>query len=792
MDNVVKHLLVFGPFRLDHDQRLLLRDQQPIPLSPKAFDLLLVLVQRNGQLVLKDDLMQLLWPDTFVEESNLGQHVFQLRKALGETAQDSSYIVTVPGRGYRFGQKVQVVDEEEEESLVVESHSRTRMVIEEQSVPETKLLPARNSGPSIAIVVVTLLAVAGAAGVYFYTHRAPKLTSRDTVVLAEFTNSTGDAVFDGALRQGLSAQLEQSPFLNLLSDQRIAQTLSLMTQKKDSRLTPELAQEVCQRTASTALLNPSIAQIGTRYLLALKATSCSTGESLASIEAEAGDKNHVLDALGRVGSEIRAKLGESLASVQKYDAPPEDVTTPSLEALKAYNLGYRAIQSSNDVLTGIALLQRAVALDSDFAMAYARLGTAYFNLGETARGSENIRKAYDLRDRLSEREKFYIASHYEDIVMRNIEAARQTYELWLHIYPRDTIPLDNLCITYSLLGNHDKALMYCKKLFEFGSSAMSYANLVNSYLCLNQTAEAEAVAQEARAHNLDNPQIHVYLYAVDFLAHDAPAMEREAAGLMGKSGWEDIALYSESDTAASRGQFAEARALTTRAVEAAQLADKKEAAAAYMAEAAVRDALVGNLVMAQRQAKTALTLSGEREATAISAFALGQAGEPVLAAQLADKLEKLYPEDTIMRTSFLPAIRAAVALRTGDVGRALRALQAATSRELGTTASFVTFSLYPVFVRGEAHLAAKNGAPAALEFQKIIDHAGVVQNEPIGALAHLGLGRAYALSHDSAKARIEYQSFLTLWKDADPNIPMLKAAKAEYAELSSGEPSSAQ
>jgi len=787
MDNVVKHLLVFGSFRLDPEQRLLLRDRQPIPLSPKAFDLLLVLVERSGQLVLKDDLMQTLWPNTFVEESNLGQHVFQLRKALGETAQDSSYIVTVPGRGYRFAQKVQVVNEEEDDKLVVESHSRTRMVIEEHSIPEARLLPPRKSGLSAAIVLVSLLAVVGIAGAYFYTHRTPKLSSRDTVVLADFTNSTGDPVFDGALRQGLDAQLEQSPFLNLLSDQRIAQTLSLMTQPKGSRLSPDSAREVCQRTASAAVLNGTIAQIGARYLLTLKATNCSTGDWLASAEAEASDKNHVLDALGRVATEIRGKLGESLASVQKYDVPPEDVTTPSLEALKAYNLGYRAIQASNDFLTGIALLQRAVALDNDFAMAYARLGTAYFNLGETARGAENIRKAYDLRDRLSEREKFYIVSHYEDIVIRDIEAARQTYELWLHIYPRDTIPLDNLCITYSLLGNHDEALVHCKKLFEFGESAMSYANLVNSYLCLNRLDEAVAGAQAARAHNLDNPQIHVYLYAVDFLTHDARAMEREAAGLMGKAGWEDIVLYSQSDTAAARGQFAKARVLTTRAAESAQLADKKEAAAAYMAEAAVRDALVGNLVLAQRQAKTALALSGGREVTAMSAFALGQAGASVRAAQLADKLEKLYPQDTIMHTSFLPAIRAAVALRTADVDRAIRALQAATSRELGTTASFVTFSLYPVYLRGEADLARKQGDAAAAEFQKIIDHPGVVQNEVIGTLAHLGLGRAYALSGDANRARPEFERFFRLWKDADPDIPILKAAKAEYAKLSSGE-----
>ena len=423
------------------------------------------------------------------------------------------------------------------------------------------------------MLLVTAL-VAG--GLYFRSRSSAALTEKDTVVLADFANATGDPVFDGTLRQGLSAQLEQSPFLNLLSDQRIAQTLSLMAQPKDTRLTHELAREVCQRTASAAVLDGSIAQIGTQYSLILKAVNCSNGESLASTEAQASNKNHVLDALGKVASEIRSKLGESLASVQKYDAPAENVTTSSLEALKAYSLGYQAQIVKGDPAASIALFQRAISLDPNFAMAYARLGTNYFNLNETARATANTRKAYELRERVSEREKLYIASNYEISVTGNLEAARKTHELWAQTYTRDATALGNLSVIYSNLGYYEKGLAAIQEALKLSrGSGNGYANLVSAYLGLNRLDAAKATAQEARAHNLDSPYIHLFLYLVDFLQHDSAGMEREAAGLMGKSGYEDLMLYTESETAAYSGQFVKARELTRRATDSAQRAMKK-------------------------------------------------------------------------------------------------------------------------------------------------------------------------------------------------------------------------
>src|SRR2546428_12196446 len=354
---------------------------------------------------------------------------------------------------------------------------------------------------ALAIVV---LVVSG----YFYLHRSPKLTERDTVVLADFANATGDQVFDGTLRHGLSAQLEQSPFLNLLSDQRIAQTLSLMAQPKDARLTHELAGEVCQRTASAAVLDGSIAQIGTQYLLTLKAVNCSNGESLASTEAQASDKNHVLDALGKVASEIRSKLGESLASVQKYDAPAENVTTPSLEALKAYSLGYQAMVVKSDPPAAVSLFQRAISLDPNFAMAYARLGICYSNLNETTRAADNTRKAYHLQERVSEREKLYIASHYEEVVTGDLEAARKTHELWAQTYPHDNVPPHNLGIIYAYLGDYDKSLAASREVLKLNpGSGSAYVTLVGSYLYLNRLDDAKATAQEAQAPNLESSQV---------------------------------------------------------------------------------------------------------------------------------------------------------------------------------------------------------------------------------------------------------------------------------------------
>jgi eukaryotic-like serine/threonine-protein kinase len=673
--------------------------------------------------------------------------------------------------------------------------------VAQQPVPSSGSVPAAGSSAAVKVAevpitgskklwkvlvpaAVVMLAALVAGGLYFRSRHAAPLTEKDTIVLADFTNTTSDPVFDGTLRQGLSSQLEQSPFLNLLSDERVAQTLALMAQPKDARFTRELAREVCQRTASAASIEGSISSLGSQYVVGLKAVNCRSGDVLANEQATANGKEQVLKALGEAATKIRVKLGESLASVQKYDAPAENVTTPSLEALQAYSLGYQAQIVKRDNAAAVPLLQRAISLDSNFAMAYARLGTNYSNLGQTARAAENARKAYELRERVSEREKLYITSHYEDYVTGNLEAARKAYELWAQTYPRDDTPTGNLSFIYGNLGDYDKALAASQEALKLSpGSGLSYTNLAVGYLTVNRLDEARATAQEAQAHNLDNPANHLILYLIDFLQHDAAGMEREAAALMGKPGFEDVMLYAESDTAAYAGQFSKARELTRRASESAQRVDEKETAAAYEAEAAMREALVGNMSQAKQQAQAVLALSTGRDVEAISAIALGLAGDSAQATRLAADLAKRFPENTIVQFNYFPTIHAAAALQGGSASKAIEALVPVAPYELGSPAQTLTFALYPVYLRGEAYLAAHQGSAAVAEFQKILNHPGVVGNEPIGAVAHLGLARAYALSGENVKSRTAYQDFLKVWKDADPDIPILVAAKSEYAKL---------
>ncbi|MBZ5656957.1 MAG: winged helix-turn-helix domain-containing protein [Acidobacteriia bacterium] len=758
----------FGKFRCDPREHLLLCEGKAVSLSPKSFDILVALIQSNGRLLTKDELMQQVWPDSFVEEANLTVNISALRKVLGETPGGQQYIETVPKRGYRF---VAPVTEHRDDGKPSPS-IQTSGVAQRDSLPgvaPAPTSPARSLRWWLVAAGLLLVAI-------LISRRPAKLTDKDTVVLADFANTTGEPVFDDALRQGLSSQLEQSPFLNLLSDERIAQTLSLMAQPKDSRLTHVLAREVCQRTASAAVLNGTISQVGTQYLLTLKAINCSNGESLGSAEAQANDKNHVLDALGKVASEIRSKLGESLASVQKYDAPAESVTTPSLEALKAYSLGYHAMIVESDFAAAVPLFQRAITFDPNFAMAYARMGTSLSNLNETIRASESARRAYELRERVSERERLYIASHYETFVTGNLEAARKVYEFSAQTYPRDT-SYTNLGLIYSDLGDYDKALAeYEEDLRINPETGTKYANLIAGYLQLNRLDEGRAMARQAQAHNIDSPEIHLNLYWVDFLQHDAAGMEREAAGLMGKPGFEDEMLNYEADTALYGGQLARARVLTQRAVESAQKVDEKEAAALYQANAALREALVGNADLAKQRARTALALSHGREVEALSAIAMAMAGDSTQATLLANELGKRFPEDTLVQSNYLPTIHAAAWLRDSNAAKATEAL-AAAAYELGGNFETLNLVLYPVYMRGEAYLAAKQGSAAAAEFQKILDHPGAVRNEPIGALAHLALGRAFTLSGDTTKAKTAYQEFLALWKDADPEIPVFKQAK---------------
>ena len=755
-------LLRFGIFEVNLRSGELRKQGVRIKLQEQPFLVLKVLLGRPGEIATREELRSKIWSaDTFVDfDSSLNTSINKLREALGDSAENPRFIETVPRRGYRFIAPVTGDDRK-----------------------------AATLTPAWKIVVpVTLVAVAVLAGGLFWrTRQGRRLTDKDTIILGDFTNSTGDAIFDGTLREGLSVELEQSPFLSLVSDEQVHEALRMMRQESTARLTPEIVREICQRTSSAAALEGSIALIGSRYNLILKAISCADGNVLASAESQANDKSHVLDALGKVASEMRSKLGESLSTLQKYNTPLEQATTPSIEALQSYSLGFRAVLA-NDNAEALSFFQRATELDPNFAMAYVGLGYVYSGLGEPSLAVENFKKAYDFRGRVSEREKLVIESAYYWIAIGDLEKARQTEEVQEQTYPRDEWPPNDLSIIYHQIGEHEKALAEAQEAVRRDpTSGRFYATLAYAYLNLNRFDEAQATAEEALAKKLDSPYLRFALYHVAFLQNNAAGMAKQVAWSVGKPGVEDVLLLFEADSAAYAGRLWKARELSGRAVASAERAGEKETAGGYQAEAALREAFFGNAAYARLQAAAALALSTGRDVKDGAALALALAGDAARAQALADDLAKRFPEDTVVQFNYLPTLHAQLALSRTDASKAIEVLQAVQQTGIGVRNAPYELGSYgalcPVFVRGEAYLAAHQGSEAAAEFQKILDHRGIVLNEPIGALANLQIGRAYAMQGDTAKAKAAYQDFLRLWKDADPDIPILQQAKAEYEKL---------
>ena len=623
---------------------------------------------------------------------------------------------------------------------------------------------------------------------YFYFHGTPRLTDKDTIVLADFTNTTGDPVFDDTLRQGLAVQLEQSPFLSLVSEEHIQKALRLMGRTADARLTPELAKEICERTASAAVLEGSVASLGSQYVLGLRAKNCRTGDVLDEEQVQAARKEDVLNALSQIASKFRTRVGESLTTVEKHDTPLQEATTPSLEALKAYSTAWKVHFSTGDATAALPLYKRALEIDPKFAMAYANLGNLYGEMGESDLSAESNSKAYDLRDRASDREKFFITASYEIRVTGNLEKAQQTCEAWAQTYPREVHAHGFLGgMIYPVSGKYEKAVEEAKRSIEIDPDiAIPYGDLAYSYEYLDRLGEAENTLQRAFERKLETPDFLVQRYDIAFLRADKAGMERAVALAQGKPGVEDGISDHEAFVLAYSGHLQQARRMSQRAADLAQQAAQRERAALYQTGPALWEAFFGDAPAAKRSAVAALALSNDREVQYGAAFALALSGDSSRSQTLANNLERRFPEDTSVRLSYLPALRALLALNHSEPAKAIELLQIAAPSELGAPrSSFHGFfgTLYPVYVRGEAYLAAHQGAEAAAEFQKILDHRGIVVSDPIGALGHLQLGRAFALSGDKTRAKTAYQDFLTLWKDADPDIPILIAAKSEYSKL---------
>jgi eukaryotic-like serine/threonine-protein kinase len=755
-----RRLLRFGKFEFDPAAGELRTNGEKFYLQEQPFQVLSMLVERPGQLVSRVDLKKRLWPsDTFVDfDHSLNRAVNRLRDALEDSAEQPLYIETLPRRGYRFIAPLE------------QHHGKQRS--------------SRKAFTSIAVFlpVVLVLALAGRWLIGgLLSSRMPTLSGADTVVLADFANSTGDAIFDDTLKQAVSVQFSQSPFFNILSDQSVREEMKLMDRSPSEHVTQEIAQEVCLRSGSKGVLAGSIARLGSQYVIGLKAVNCQSGAPLVQEQVQAASKEEVLKALGGACTKLRGKLGESVSSIQKFDVPTFDATTPSLEALENLALGKKT-EGEKGSAEAIPLFQRAIELDPNFAMAYNFLAGSYSNTGEYKRASENVTRAYELRDRVSEQEKLDITAHYYILVTGDLEKANQALGLFAQIYPHRPFSHLFLTITYAQMGLLEKSLAEALETVRVTPNAagVEYGNVMGCYIALNRLAEAKAIYQQMQSRKIDAGYLHLLRYQIAFLERDTADMKRRMA-------WEekpvgDFFLSAQSDTEAYFGRLRNARELSEQAVQASRHNDQRESAAEARMDSALREAEFGNTERAPEETASALLLGSTRDVQILAALALARAGEPTRARRLADELERRFPMNTMLNGYWLPTIRATIEIERKNPGRALEFLKTASSYELGGVPP-LGGSLYPAYVRGHAELLLHRGKQATAEFQKFLEHPGIVLNFPFGALARLGLARAYAMQGDTANSRAAYQDFLTLWKDADPDVPILRAARSEYAKL---------
>jgi eukaryotic-like serine/threonine-protein kinase len=779
----------FGPFRLEPSERLLLRAGEHVSLPPKAFETLLLLVQNSGHVLTKDELMKTLWPDTFVEENNLTQHIAMLRRTLGEASTERAYIETVPRLGYRFVMPVREVSGNGGTEFLLQRHTRTRITFHEQEeevtgtdTPEeaatkakTLWKPGKRTASRkwmVATVVVGAAVLAALAAMYF--RQPPVLTERDSILVADFTNSTGEPVFDGTLKQALAIKLEESPFLSVVPEQQVQETLRFMGHSPNEQLAGSIAHEVCQRLGIKALLAGSVERMGSHYVIALNALDCSSGDSLAREQVEADSREHVLQAMGKATSKLRGKLGESLASVQRFNAPVEQATTTSLQALQAFSVGDE-LRAQGREIDAVPYYKHATELDSNFAMAYARLAAVYANSGEFELAREAAKKAFALRERVSEREKFYISFHYYDKLGEGLGKQIETCELWRHVYPRDWYPNNALAALYTNGDHLEKAVQAGREAVRLNpGNFLPYDNLAYAYMCSNQLSQAKALSAKAIAARLDGPDsdVHATLYQIAFLENDAAAMLREVDLARGKP-WEDSLLSVQYNAAATLGKLKEARELLRRNQRIQLQRGFAEGAALLQSAGAITEAEFGNRRVAHEQIKAALALAHSKAVEKNAALALARAGDTSGARILLDDLIKSQPGNTGELS--LLRIRGAVEIMGNDPARAVELLRPTIFSPDFTTS----------YTLGVAYLRVGSYKEAAFEFQKILERRGAALLSPCPyyALAHLGLARAQAGTADFSKSRHSYEEFLALWENADPDIPVLQQARAEYAKL---------
>jgi DNA-binding winged helix-turn-helix (wHTH) protein/tetratricopeptide (TPR) repeat protein len=748
-----KQLYEFGPFRVDREKELLLRGDETVPLTPKTFQILLVLIARKKEVVTKDEIMKAVWPDTFVEEGNLSRNIFLLRKALGESPQDHQYIVTVPGRGYRFAEDVQMV-QEQELSIVAASHAKVQVEVKE----------TRPWGWIIAAALVLVAAAVGA--LKLFPHRTPVLTEQDTLVLADFANSTGDPVFDGTLRQGLAIQLEQSPFLKIMDDAQIQRDLRLMNLRPGARVTNPIAHDVCIREGAAATIEGAIASLGKSYVITLQAISCQNGATLAREQIEAQSKEHVLSVLGTAATAMRGKLGESLSSIAKLNLPLEQATTPSLEALKDYTEGLSDMDQGH-FLAAVPLLKRAISTDPNFSLAYFYLGVAYENAGDLERSREYSKKAFSLIDGASEYERDLISAAYYEWVTGELDKVMDAYQSGIRNYPRSWGFHNQLSVTYIDVGRFEEGLKEGLEAARLQPNIEPpYRRGLDAYMCLDRLPEAHQLAAKVRAQGTDGARIHQRFLEMAYVEDNSAAIATEIQWFAGKPE-EYLSLGLQAANLNVHGQRRGSHELYQRAADSAKRLGLQYVSDGFEEADARADALSGNCQAVRRLGRPAL------------AWAI--CGEATQAEKLAEETSKAFPNGTIWNAVQLPEIQAMVALNRGQPARSIEMLASASPYERA----------YPdaIYVRGLAYLRMHKGADAAAEFRKIVDHKGVNwasdwRHPSWGqyySLSWLGMARGYALVGDTESAKKAYREFLTLWKDADPDVPVLKQAKAENA-----------
>ena len=775
-------MYAFGPFRVDTVRGILLRDSEPVPLTGKCFDVLLALITHYPDIVSKDLLMKSAWPDTFVEESNLTQHISMLRKALGESRQNRLYIVTVPGEGYRFVTDVLEIQPSTDGAPTDVDTDQTdgvdKAVQHEISLGGGRLFAAVAQIKWIVVGSLIVLLAAGGAGFWMRHIRTSRLlTDRDSVLIADFDNSTGKPVFDGAVKEGLAVELGQSPFLDLISSDRVGETLRFMGRSPDELVKSHRGREICERLGAKALISGSVARLGKYYVIAVEAENCTDATVLAREQIEAKSPEEVLPLLGVLGSKLRRKLGESLNSIQRFGAPLEQATTPSLEAFRSYSLGIQA-RTRGSEKTSVSLFEHAIEVDPNFAMAYAQLSAVYSNLGESDKAADYMKKAFDLRDNLSEREKLYITARYYTNVTGELDKATDTYELWGTIYPRDWRPFNGLATRYQVVGKYEEAKVAAAHALSLQPNHYSpYANLALTQLSLNHLDEAEKVCLQADKAGHDSIYTHRVLFDIAFLRHDETAMQRQVNWAKGKDS-ENEMLTTEALSLAALGKMQAARQLFAQSQSASLSSGFNDNAAYSMAREALIEADLGDFDRAKKQAVAALSLGRGIDADETAAEALALSGEDQRAKDVVEDLKLRFPHHGPLNLASLPSTLAAVEMQHAHPTKAIQILVPAVPYDLSEFSN-----LSPAYIRGQAYLGTRSGAEAAAEFQKIIDHIGVDVTSPRHTLAYLGLARASLLNNDRAKSRAAYQQFFALWSNADSDNPVLRAARQEYGNL---------